>query len=377
MISASLLGIVRCVDCRGDLVLPSPEAHASGKGSLTAVCSGCGRRYEADGDYLDMRPGETFAEQTRYLDEALHADARHERVSPPLLGSRIRNDMLRDFLAPAAGELVADLGCGSGRALLWNRDRGATMIGIDIAPFFSQEARQQVDLMLGDLRRLPFADATFDKAWSLDVLEHLSPEALAGMLGEASRVLKPGGALFVYTHVRRNAPIAVGLRMINRLAQLLDRWGVIDLRQEHLRKSDHLNPLRDVPHLEQVVEAAGFRIRRIRFYTPIVGGFVENILMRVAERAMAKRAARQRPTPNEPTPKESTAREPSRTEPNARPDADAAAIRQARMAAKTRIARRGPTYLALRALSFAMKLDLVLFGRITSGPFFALLVKKP
>ena len=27
------------------------------------------------------------------------------------------------------------------------------------------------------------------------------------------------------------------------------------LRQEHLRKSDHLNPLRDIPHLEQVAAA--------------------------------------------------------------------------------------------------------------------------
>ena len=34
------------------------------------------------------------------------------------------------------------------------------------------------------------------------------------------------------------------------------------------------------------------------------------------------------------------------------------------------------TYAALRALSSLMKLDLLLFGRITSGPFFALLVKQ-
>ena len=72
-----------------------------------------------------------------------------------------------------------------------------------------------VDLLLGDLRKLPFADGTFTKAFSLDVLEHLSPEALRGMLAEASRVLAPGGALFVYTHVRKNAPIAAGLRWIN------------------------------------------------------------------------------------------------------------------------------------------------------------------
>ena len=95
---------------------------------------------------------------------------------------------------------------------------------------------------------------------------------------------------------------------------------------------------------------AGFRIARIRYYTPIVGGFVENILMRMAERAMARRASAPAATgrcqPRLPTP---------------------AAIREARTAAKERIARSPTTYAALRALSFAMKLDLLLFGRIQIG----------
>lgn len=346
MISAKLLSLVRCPDCRAEL--------------RDFVCQGCGRRYGSPPDYLDMRPREQFAEQTKYLDEALHVDARHERVSPPLLGSKIRNDMLREFLAPGPGELVIDLGCGSGRALLWNRDLGAAMTGIDISPFFSRDARREIDLLLGDLRKLPFADNTFDKAWSLDVLEHLSPDALQGMLAEANRVLKPGGALFVYTHVRKNAPVAAGLKWINKLAKQLERWDLIDLRQEHLRKSDHLNPLRDIPHLESVAAQTGFRIAKIRFYTPIVGGFVENIMMRMAERAMARRAARRLAASGAGTSQ----------------DTDAAAVREARTAAKQRIATSPATYAALRALSFAMKLDLLLFGRVTSGPFFALLVKE-
>ena len=53
----------------------------------------------------------------------------------------------------------------------------------------------------------------------------------------------------------------------------------------------------------------------------------------------------------------------------------AAPIREARTAAKAQIARSPATYGALRALSLAMKLDLLLFGRVTSGPFFALLEK--
>jgi SAM-dependent methyltransferase len=344
MISDRLVSLVRCPDCGGSL--------SAGR----LACDGCGRVYRAPhGEYLDLRPADAFAEQTKYLDEALHADARHERVSPPLLGSKIRNDMLRKFLQPSPGDLVIDLGCGSGRALMWNQDLGAETVGIDISPFFSEDARRAVPLLLGDLRRLPFADATFTKAWSLDVLEHLSPEALRAMLAEANRVLVPGGGLFVYTHVRKNAPIAVGLRWINKLARLLERGGFIDMRQERLRKSDHLNPLADVPDLERVARDCGFRIARITFYTPVVGGFVENIMMRVAERAMAKRAAR-------------------RIEGSA--DVDARAIRDARTAAKAQIARSPTTYGVLRALSFAMKLDVSLFGRVTSGPFFALLVKE-
>jgi hypothetical protein len=129
------------------------------------------------------------------------------------------------------------------------------------------------------------------------------------------------------------------------------------MRQERLRKSDHLNPLRDIPDLEAVVHECGFRIARIRFYTPLVGGFVENILMRVAERAMARRAAR-------------------RMGAAAGADTDARAIREARTAAKDRIARSRSTYAALHGLSLAMKLDLLLFGRIPSGPFFALLERQ-
>jgi ubiquinone/menaquinone biosynthesis C-methylase UbiE len=264
---------------------------------------------------------------------------------------------------------VLDAGCGGGGMPLSLAEHARQVVGIDPINRFAHAgvvlARERrlanLAFALADGKALPFADGTFDKAWSLDVLEHLSPEALDGMLAEAARVLKPGGALFVYTHVRKNARIAIGLRWINRFAQWLDRRGIVDLRQEHLRKSDHLNPLRDIPHLEAVADAAGFRIGRIRYYTPIVGGFVENILVRAAEKALARRAR---------------ARAEGAEEAEGAEGADAAAVREARAAAKERIAARGPTYLALRAVSFVMTLDLLLFGRIRSGPFFALLIRK-
>jgi SAM-dependent methyltransferase len=336
---------------------------------------------QAAHDYLDLRPRTAFAEQTKYLDEALHQDARHESVSPPLLQSGVRQRQLRRFLQLAPGDRVVDLGCGSGRSILWNASSGASFTGVDVSPFFAHEARATADLALADLRQLPFADGAFTKAYALDVLEHLSPEALDAMLAEAARVLAPGGVLFVYSHVRKNAAIAKGLRAINALARGLERVGLIDMTQERLRKSDHVNPLHDVPHLEAVVARAGFRIARIRYYTPIVGGFVENILMRMAERALARRADRRRAAapPTAPTPAPSSAPNSAQSSEQSQTSSDhsqTAGLREARLGAKARLARGGPLVRVLQGVTVAMDADLWLFGRIRSGPFFALLEKR-
>jgi len=298
-----------------------------------------------------LRPTAAYAEQTKYLDAALHADARHETVAPPLLGSKVRNDMLRAFLRLQPGDRVIDLGCGSGRAMVWNADTGASLTGIDISPFFSREALDRCDLALGDLRRLPLKDGAFQKAWSLDVLEHLSPQALREMLRDAGRVLDANGVLFIYTHVRKNGPLGIGVRLVNRFAHFCERVGLIDLRQERLRKSDHLNPIADHDELARVLHECGFRLERITYYTPIAGAFIENVIIRIAERFMTRRASR---VPGV--------------------DGDAAS-RAARSAAKVRLRRRGPVYLAMRALTFVMMLDVRLFGRVKSGPFFALVRK--
>ena len=110
--------------------------------------------------------------------------------------------------------------------------------------------------------------------------------------------------------------------------------------------------------------AAGFRIARIRYYTPLVTGFIENIVIRVAEQALARRAGARARAGAGPA------------EAADGPEARAAGARAARSEAKRRIAGRGPTYAALVALTWLMKLDILLFGRVRSGPFFALLEKR-
>jgi len=80
MISDQLLSLVCCPDCHGELV---GQRTVSG-GAIDLTCQRCGRQYPGGkGAFLDLRSSVLFAEMTKYLDDALHADARHETVSPP------------------------------------------------------------------------------------------------------------------------------------------------------------------------------------------------------------------------------------------------------------------------------------------------------
>ena len=348
MISNRLLDYTRCPDCRARI------EWIAGRGA----CCACERSFAAvDGDFLDLRPAVGFEARTKYLDESLHAVGRHERVTPPLLGAAVRHWMLCKLLPLGPTDRLVDLGCGSGSFLWWLRDSVSYLGGIDISPHFAPEVLEQIDVMVGDLRRLPISDRAFTRAITVDVLEHLSREGLRAVLSEANRVLDDDGALFVYTHVRKNSWLAAGPRLVGRISLALERVGLVDLTHERLRKSDHLNPLADHDDLSRVAAESGFRIERIRYYTPLVGSLVENVLLRVAERWMVRRAARGG---------RGDQRSPAGSDP----------FRTARRDAKQIIARGGFVYRCLGLLTALMKLDVIFFGRFRTGPFFAVLVKE-
>jgi len=51
-----------------------------------------------------------------------------------------------------------------------------------------------------DGRRLPFADGSFDCAFSACVFHHIEPALHVGLLAELHRVLRPGGLILIFEH---------------------------------------------------------------------------------------------------------------------------------------------------------------------------------
>ena len=84
---------------------------------------------------------------------------------------------------------MLDAGCGEG--VLVDEFHGRLAIeGVD--PHYGSDLVRR-----GSLLSLPYADASFDRALCLDVLEHLSFADQPRALAELFRVVKPGGELLV------------------------------------------------------------------------------------------------------------------------------------------------------------------------------------
>ncbi len=91
-------------------------------------------------------------------------------------------------------QTILDVGCGKGKAMAFlNRHRRFKVIGVDIFKPDLEEARRQgvyENLILGDVRYLPFADRSCDAVICLEVLEHLEKADAERFLIELERVVR-------------------------------------------------------------------------------------------------------------------------------------------------------------------------------------------
>ncbi len=106
---------------------------------------------------------------------------------------------IRDMLGPGHG-MCLDLGCGGGLHFDEELSTGRTVIGTDLSgDQLRVAARRGCPLVQADAARLPFRSGSLDTVAS--TFTHTDLPDFAGALGEAARVLGPGGVLvYVGTH---------------------------------------------------------------------------------------------------------------------------------------------------------------------------------
>jgi ubiquinone/menaquinone biosynthesis C-methylase UbiE len=107
-----------------------------------------------------------------------------------------------------AGDLrgpIADIGCGTGwwlEALAQRGIEGDRLHGVDLLPARVEAARRRVpqaDLTVADAGALPWESNRFVLVTLFTVLSSMpSPDAQRRAIAEATRVLRPGGHLFVW-----------------------------------------------------------------------------------------------------------------------------------------------------------------------------------
>ncbi len=148
-------------------------------------------------------------------------------VNPPRF-DYFHNVMVNDLsLNPEAVE-VLDVGCGGGLLSEPFAALGCHVTGIDrsaptlmAARVHAEKSGLGIRYLEASAESLPFAAQTFDVVVCCDVLEHV--DDLEKVIGEISRVLKPGGVFFFDTINRtlRSKLVAIKLAQDWRMTRLI------------------------------------------------------------------------------------------------------------------------------------------------------------
>lgn len=121
----------------------------------------------------------------------------YERITDTI---RDIHRLVVDRLDPQPGERWLDAACGTGAVAFLAAERGADVVGIDLAPALIETARElaaqrgaEVTFEVGDCEKLPAADASFDVVSSTCGVM-FAPDH-AAVARELARVTRPGGRL--------------------------------------------------------------------------------------------------------------------------------------------------------------------------------------
>jgi ubiquinone/menaquinone biosynthesis C-methylase UbiE len=134
----------------------------------------------------------------RYYEEQSQSAASIRRFSA------LRDTVIRALDPPRRALDVADIGCGPGtQSFLW-AELGHRVHGLDVSEHFVILARERaatagrdMEFLMGSASRLPWPDGSMDVCLAIELLEHVPDWERC--LDEFTRVLRPGGAVFLTT----------------------------------------------------------------------------------------------------------------------------------------------------------------------------------
>jgi SAM-dependent methyltransferase len=98
------------------------------------------------------------------------------------------------------GMRVLDLGCGLATDIGYLGSLGFSVTGVDASAEAIRQARRRypgIELVVADVRALPFADRSFDYLLDRGCFHYLAPEDRPRYAAEAWRVLREGGELLL------------------------------------------------------------------------------------------------------------------------------------------------------------------------------------
>lgn len=105
---------------------------------------------------------------------------------------------LRKYLPGKRGRILEG-GCGEGRIVYGMHAHGYRSVGVDTAKKTiarTKELFPELDVRVGDVRKLPFSDNYFVGYWSIGVIEHFW-DGYQSVIKEMQRVLAKGGYVFL------------------------------------------------------------------------------------------------------------------------------------------------------------------------------------
>jgi 2-polyprenyl-3-methyl-5-hydroxy-6-metoxy-1,4-benzoquinol methylase len=219
-------------------------------------------------------------------------------------GARLTRYPIPAFpLPPGEGRALLDLGCNWGRWTIAAVRSGYRATGIDRAKKSVGAARRvaaqlgvDAEYVVGDVRSLPFADASFDVVFSYSVLQHLAKEDVPVVVSEIRRVLRPGGIVWIeMPNARGPLNLARQLRrgFARGTGQDVRYWRISELRRTFgaigpvsiaadgfFTINPQVADLDLLPARSRAVVRASEALRRASTYVPILVQVADSVVVR-------------------------------------------------------------------------------------------------